>query len=317
MANFVPSNEHRLIHSLKNYCGKLPNEYEFGIGDDCAVLNSNGKLLFSVDTMVENVHFSLEFMSLEEVGYKAITSSISDIYAMGGVANSVLIQVTLPKSSKSNNLEKLYKGVNSAIKEYRIAVVGGDISRGGEWNIGVTVIGQAKNRVLYRNRAKVGDSIYVSGIPGLSSLGLNLLFKYGRSSAEVIDTTAVFAHIKPRPRERLASMLGNDSSVTSMIDISDGVGKEVRTICTESSVGAKLFLPYNISDRLLNTNIKQNPVDLFLNGGEDYELLFTASNDFTISAYNNITKIGEVVEGGATITVNGKELPLNGGWDHI
>ncbi len=324
MTSSVPSREYALINKIKNECGDAGNSYIMGIGDDCAVRKpASSSTLISADTMVENVHFRLDLMSLKELGFKAVSSSISDIYAMGGTGCSLLIQLVFPKGDKAEEqIEELYRGVGEAVKFFNTPVVGGDIAQGPCWMIAVTVLGDSGRRVIYRNGAVRGDTIWVSGTPGLSGRGLDLMLKHGRTVAEGIDAGAVKAHIAPEPHLELMDYLQEHCSVTSLIDISDGVGKESLTIAEESGVGVIVKLPLPIRRRLdLSEELECRSADeLFLKGGEDYELLFTCSEKF-VPEHDGVvfSKIGVVSESLQSYFVNGegKTVDLTGGWDHL
>lgn len=323
MANSVPSREYQLIESIREECGVSDNRWIKGIGDDCAVRKaSEAPLLISADTMVENVHFKLEYMSLAEVGFKAVSGSVSDIYAMGGVAESILIQLVFPKSDKSSEqIKEMYQGIGEAVALFGTPVVGGDIASGPCWIVGVTVLGDARKKTHFRSGAKAGDSIWVTGTPGLSGLGLDLLLSRGRAEAERIDNEAIQAHVRPVPRYSLDELYGNPL-ITSMIDISDGVGKEVLTICKESCVGAEVECPATIRKRLMahfsGISDVRSADDLFLSGGEDYELLFTASPEF-VGSSDLFTKIGVIQESTEAnfVTSNNERILLQGGFDHL
>lgn len=322
MTNSVPSREYALIEEIQKECGSAKRSYIKGIGDDCAVRNvSTSPTLISADTMVENVHFRLDLMSPEEVGYKAISSSVSDIYAMAGTGCSLIVQLVFPKSDKAEEqIRDLYRGIGRAVKQFDTPVVGGDIAAGPCWMIAVTVLGDAGSRILYRDGARPGDSIWVTGTPGLSGKGLDLLLKHGRKMAEEVDPEAVTAHVKPEPRKELPAWMENHSSITSLIDISDGVGKESLTVAKESGAGVIIELPESIASRLTEKNQTRSAEDLFLSGGEDYELLFTASPDFT-PYFDSVvfTKIGIVTESRECLFIDseGKTRDLFGGWDHL
>lgn len=311
---------------IRPLCGNSSDRWEKGIGDDCAVRKSaSSPLLLTTDTMVENVHFRLDLMTLREVGFKAIASSVSDIYAMGGTAESVAINLVFPKSHESvKQIEELYFGINEAVNLFETPIVGGDLTSGPCWIIAVTVLGDAGTSIFYRNSAKPGDSIWVTGTPGLSALGLDLLLIHGRKTAEYLDKEAVIAHIRPVPRFNLMHWIQESPEIHSMIDISDGIGKEILTIAAESQVGAEITLPEHFRERLKNSNPSilplRSPEELFLSGGEDYELLFTATADFQPESMGvQFHKIGTITENTTSyfIDLQGEKKLLAGGWDHV
>lgn len=311
-----PSKEYKLLEKIDKNCTRSINQWFIKtIGDDCAVRNTGDTpLLYSADTLVEGVHFRCDLMSLEEIGYKAAMVNISDIAAMGGTPDSMLIQLVFPKGTPDSDIIKLYNGLGAAVEEYNCPIVGGDLSQGPCWMIAVTITGCASKRVLYRSGAKVGDSVWVTGVPGLSAIGLEHLFAGEKDRANV----AIDRHVAPTPRVELGLLLAKDLSVTAMLDISDGVAKEALTLAKESGVGMELMLPDIIAGQLTSEDPKEDPAHYFLHGGEDYELFFTAGEDFEPVDRTLFHKIGRVTEGHHvyfTDTKSRMEI-VSGGWDH-
>ena len=268
-----------LIREIKKRSESVSaTHFDIAIGDDCAVrkeIFSGGRLVLSSDISIEDVHFSCGYMTLSEIGYKSAITNISDIAAMGATPDFVLVSL----AGDSKYFLEIYDGIIEASREYNVPVVGGDLSKSQKLIISITIGGIAFGRVLTRSGAKAGDNIWVSGNPGLSALGLELLQKHGRKKAQEINESAVLAHIKPKAQVELGKYLKSNDLVNSCIDISDGVAKEIREICEKSSVGAKL----------------ENNNKYFFNGGEDYELLFTADKSFIPKqGIIPFTKIGEI-----------------------
>jgi thiamine-monophosphate kinase len=290
--------ETEIIEEIKKRCRQVSDEkFDVSIGDDCAVRKriNRGNLLLSADISIEDVHFSRKYMSLFEIGYKSAVSNISDIAAMGGTPDFFIISLAFPKSFSEEEILQLYDGIIAAAKEYCVPVAGGDLSKSDKIIVSVTIGGISGKRVLRRNGAKVGDNIWVSGFPGMSGLGLNLLQKYGREKAEEIDAKAVAAHLHPKAQIKLGKYLVNNKLVHSCIDISDGIAKEIRTIARESGVGAQIFA------------VVQNS-ELFFNGGEDYELLWTADKSFKPDFDGmNFIKIGEIISQREIFLLEGNE----------
>ena len=285
--------ETQLISEIKRKCESVSaTQFDIAIGDDCAVRKeiSCGRLVLSSDISIEDVHFSQNYMTLAEIGYKSVITNISDIAAMGATPD--FLQISL--AGDSRYFLEIYDGIISASREYNVPVVGGDLSKSDKIIISITIGGIAENRVLTRSGAKIGDNIWVSGNPGSSALGFELLQKYGREKAEEINKEAVSAHIKPKAQINLGKYLKNNELVNSCIDISDGVAKEIREICGKSGVGAWLALPASESTSESRTR-QAVSLQHFYTGGEDYELLFTADKSF-IPKFENIkfTKIGEI-----------------------
>ena len=298
--------ETEIIKEIKKRCEQICDEkFEVLIGDDCAVRSKfTQNLLLSADISIEDVHFSRKYMSLSEIGYKSTISNISDIAAMGGTPDFLIVSLGLPQNDE---VLPLYDGIISAAKEYCIPIVGGDLSKSEKIIVSITIGGMSEKRVLRRNGAKVGDNIWVSGFPGMSGLGLDLLQKHGRKKAHDLNEKAVVAHIRPKAQISLGKYLANNDLVHSCIDISDGVAKEIRSIVEESGVGAQIF-------------VYQQNGDLFLNGGEDYELLWTADKSFNPEFDGiNFCKIGEITSEKEIFIVenNGKRQLATFGFEHF
>lgn len=312
-----PSKEYKLLEKIDKNCARSINQsFSKTIGDDCAIRKAGAEdLLFSADTLVEGVHFRLDLMSLKEVGYKAAMVNISDIAAMGGTPDSMLIQLVFPKGTSEEQVDELYTGLGDAVEEYNCPIVGGDLSQGPCWMIAVTITGRASERSLLRSNAEVGDGVWVTGTPGLSAIGLEKLF------AGDTDRTneAVVAHVRPRPQVKIGLNLAEDTRVHAMLDISDGVAKETLTVAKESGVGMELNLPEVVTGKLSAMNPHKTIDSYFLNGGEDYELLFTASPDFVPPSNGQFHKIGEVIAGHQVYFTDssGRREIEAGGWDHF
>jgi thiamine-monophosphate kinase len=324
MSNEYPSKEWQLINSIEKYCkiDKSDSPYEMEIGDDCAVRRGDSsKELISGDTLVEDVHFSLDYMTLKEVGFKAIASNISDIAAMGGEPDSLIVQIVFPTGSREK-IDELYQGIGEAVKEWNTPVVGGDLSKGPCWMLAITVIGRTDSKILYRSGAKVGDSLWVTKTPGKSAIGLDLLQKFGRDKAEELGAEFVNSHIKPMPSIQIGKALSK-MGVNSCLDISDGVLKEARTLAKESGVRVELFLPDEVRVELEKgaSITEKSALHYFLNSGEEYGLIFSADSYFDSEEVEGAVKIGEIVDesfGVSLISEDGKRVELSdGGWDHL
>lgn len=310
--------EFEIINLIKNKIKNNSEDIIVGVGDDCAVLRYNDKeyLLATTDTLVEGDHFNLDWSSAEQVGMKAVEQSVSDIAAMGGIPLFILISLGLPDNAGKKFIDELYSGINKKIADYKINLVGGNITHSGQIIINTTLMGKVeKNLMALRKNAKVGDSIFCSGDVGKSTTGLELL----RSN---LDGKSVIFNLEPKSRLELGRNLVKEG-VKCMIDVSDGVGAEVKHICNESNVGAIIYadkLPIKKSTIDDCKKIKKNPVDLALYGGEDFELVFTAPKEFEdkLKKYN-VNVIGDIVEKekGVRVYRNGKYLDVEGGYDHF
>jgi len=233
-----------------------------GIGDDAAVLkiNKSKSLLFTSDILIEDVHFKRKNATPYQIGRKSLAVNISDIAAMGGVPKYALLSVGLPSNLALEFVDRLYLGIRKLAENFKINIVGGDTSSSGKLIISVSLIGEVENRHLVtRSGARKGDIIFVTGSLGMAWKGKHLNF---------------------RPKLEEARTLVNNFRLSSMIDISDGLSSDLWQITTASKVGAVLFenlIPLARGLRALAKKKKKNPVDFALNGGEEFELLFTLS----------------------------------------
>ena len=297
--------EFGLIHHLSSRLKFRASDSILGIGDDCAVYpaKSGMKEVVSTDALVEDIHFKLSTTTPETLGRKAISVSLSDIAAMGGTPKRVLVTLGLPKKLSVSFLDKLYSGFNEICNQFKVELCGGDtVSSPKSFFINVTVIGEAK-RVFTRKGAKPGDLIFVTGTLGDSSLGLKLLGNKKKGGKD--HKFLVKRHLDPLARVEEAGLLARSKlNITSMIDISDGLVQDLYHVCKASKVGARIFqerLPQ--SPEFIRTCAKNkfSPLPHLLNGGEDYELLFTLPADGVknlnrqfLKAKVLVTQVGEI-----------------------
>ena len=284
-----------------------------GIGDDAAVLTFNSKnVVVTTDLLIENIHFDLSYMPLKHLGYKAIIANLSDVYAMNAEATQVTVSIAVSNRFPLEALEELYAGIETAAKIYNIDVVGGDTTSSTTGLIiSVTAIGQvAANEVVYRNGAKPNDLLVVSGDLGGAYMGLQVLerekqvFKVNPNNQPHLEDYAyiIERQLKPEARKDIVKLL-KDLKVkpTSMIDISDGLSSEILHLCKQSKVGVELYENKIPLDPQVISTCEEFNIDsttIALNGGEDYELLMTISQeDFPkIKANPNLTVIGYMTE---------------------
>jgi thiamine-monophosphate kinase len=332
-----PSFEYKLLQSLKPFLNYNKNSrYPLPIGDDAAirVCGKEEKLILTADTFVQDVHFSLSYMTLEEIGYKAMAINLSDCAAMAALPDGALVQVVFPGDCGTGkimaDMKKLYKGFNEACKHWDFPVIGGNLSKGPCWMIDITLIGRAEksSRFVLRTGAKNGDGLWVSGWPGEAGAGLAALQKWGRRRVPAQYNSLVMRHVRPSPRIALGRALGKDLRVHALIDISDGISKECRTLAYENNLGILLDdAPACVScpTRQLARHLQKDWRGWFLHGGEDYELLFAAAAAFDPSNLITstgipITRIGVFSRSfnGAGVCRNNRGIvPLKqGGWDH-
>jgi thiamine-monophosphate kinase len=288
-----PSEEYKLLKTLVPLLNfKKSTTYPIGMGDDAAVRRTKGKeqLIFTADTFVENVHFSLSSMTFRQIGFKAMAINLSDCAAMAALPDAALVQIIFPshlgQKSVTKAMHDLYKGLNDACKRWNFPVIGGNLSRGPCWIIDITLIGRAgpDDVLLCRKGIKNKDGLWITGRVGTSAAGLAALKKWG--SAENVPPkykALVKRHIRPEPRIELARALARNQHVHAMIDVSDGISKECHTLAFENKTGIILDPgPAAISSAMQSLALELNMdwKEWFFHGGEDYELLFTASVQF-------------------------------------
>lgn len=317
----------------------LKNESSItGVGDDCAILSyPNSQVLVSTDLLMEGIHFDLTYVPLKHLGYKSAIVNFSDIYAMNGSPRQIVVSLGISKRFTVEHIEELYSGIRLACEIYGVDLVGGDTSssRAG-LTISITCIGEAqKEKITLRSGANDTDLICVSGDLGAAYMGLQLLEREKIASAGQHDFQPQFQgkeylierQLKPEARKDIISELDKLGIVpTSMIDISDGLSSELIHICKNSNVGCRIYeerIPIDYQTAIMAEELSMNLVTAALNGGEDYELLFTVPlhQHNLIESMQGIKIIGHVTKenlGYAMITRDGNEIPLKAqGWDHI
>ena len=318
---------------------KIKNETTIrGIGDDAAVLNyNNKKILVTTDLLVEGIHFNLIYTPLKHLGYKAVAVNLSDICAMNGVPRQITVSIAISKKFTVEAIEELYEGIRLACEKYGIDLIGGDTSSSlTGLLISVTAIGEANETdIVYRSGAKVNDLICVSGDLGAAYMGLQLLEREKYMFTENSKIQPDFSgheyilerQLKPEPRIDIIKKLTEiNVKPTSMIDISDGLSSELMHICKNSNVGCKIYsekIPIDITTCNMANEFNIAPEIAALNGGEDYELLFTVSlKDYEkIKNLKEISVIGNIIDesdGMNLISDDGKQIPITAqGWNGI
>ncbi len=283
------------------------------IGDDAAVIDNNGLLtVVTTDAMVEGIHFDLIYTPLKHLGYKAVVSNLSDIYAMNAIPKHITVSLAISNRFSVEALEEFYSGIYAACKAYGVDLIGGDTCSSNKGMfISITAIGQGeKEKLCYRNTAKVGDLICVTGNLGASFVGLQLLERerqiYLSNPGVQPDLEeqkyVIGRQLKPEARRDMIEAFAKNNLVpTSMIDISDGLASELFHICKQSNVGAiveESGVPIHPETELLAIKFKLDPITCALSGGEDYELLFTIDpKDLDKVKYlPDIYIMGEIVE---------------------
>ncbi len=324
-------------HLTKNFDVKHASTLK-SIGDDAAVLDfATKKTVISTDLLIEGVHFDLAYMPLRHLGYKAVVVNLSDICAMNAKPTQITVSVAVSNRFPLEALEELFDGIALAAKIYNVDVIGGDTTSSQKGLIlSVTAIGEAnEDEIVYRNGAKENDLLVVTGDLGSAYMGLQVLerekqvFQVNPNNQPDLDayTYLIERQLKPEARTDVRELLEQlEVKPTSMIDISDGLSSEILHICKQSKVGCNLYeekIP--VDPQFINVceefNIDSTTVAI--NGGEDYELLFTiALDDFDkIKANPNFTVIGHVVnetEGAHLITRANTKIPLKArGWNAL
>jgi len=262
-----------------------------GVGDDAAVIAAGGDdaIVVSTDALLEGVDFDLTYFPLKHLGYKAVTVGASDILAMNALPEQIMISLGVSSKMSVEALKDLYEGIEFACKELGIDLAGGDTRASMTGlTIGITTIGRARRKAIsYRGGAQFNDLICITGNLGAAYMGLQLLEREKRVLADVENPEPQFAgheyllqrYLKPRARKDIIEALAEEKIVpTSMIDISDGLASEVLQICKASKCGARIYLdriPIAKQTTALAEEMHADPVVAALNGGEDYELMFT------------------------------------------
>ncbi len=297
-----------------------------GIGDDAAAWHSDASIqLATVDTMIQGVHFSLETMTWKELGWKSLAINLSDIAAMGGVPRYALVALALPEDTEVEDASQLYEGMIGLAEQFQTAIVGGNVSRSPVVSVTITILGDSLNdKILRRSSASTGDTIAVTGYPGSAAAGLEMLTKNLQFGAETA-TYLRSAFVRPKPRITEGQLLLKQG-VTTAIDTSDGLLADLRHICEASGVGARLNTDLLPVHPAIGNNFGERALELALSGGEDYELLFTASAKIAERVRAKmeypVTSIGEITSGEpgkiSLLDADGKPVKISQtGWEHF
>jgi len=299
-----------------------------GIGDDTAAWHGDASTqLVTTDSLFQDIHFTLRTTPWYELGWKALAVNLSDIAAMGGVPKYALISLALPGHTEVEDVTALYKGMIELAQQFEVAIVGGDTSRAPLVSITITVLGSAKKRdghILTRSAAKPGEKIAVTGYLGAATAGLEMLTNQLQFDSETTTQLSnAFLHSWPRVAE---GQLLVEQGVRTAIDISDGLVSDLTHICKASQVGARIEINRVPIPSTVRANFGDRALELALSGGEDYELLFTASaeviNKVKEVASCPVTVIGEIIAdkiGEVTLVdASGNLFNLGKiGWEHF
>ncbi|SFS40835.1 thiamine-phosphate kinase [Zhouia amylolytica] len=328
--------EFGLIDHLTKYFDPIHESTIKGVGDDAAVLDFKGhKTVISTDLLVEGVHFDLSYTPLKHLGYKAVMVNLSDIYAMNALATQITVSIAASNRFPLEALEELYAGIQLACKNYKVDLIGGDTTSSNKGLlISITAIGKATdNEITYRSGAQPNDLLVTSGDIGGAYMGLQILerekevFKVNPNNQPDLSPYSyiIERQLKPEARKDIPQLLKDlEVKPTSMIDISDGLSSEIIHICKNSKVGCNLFedkIP--LDPQVISTceEFDLNSTTVALSGGEDYELLFTISQDDypKIKANPHLTVIGHMTaegEGIHLITRANTKIPITSmGWN--
>ena len=316
----------KMVSSSQNNQSEPCQQLVVGIGDDAAVWHGDASTqLATIDSLIQDVHFSLRIISWKELGWKALAVNLSDIAAMGGVPGYVLVSLALPGDTEVEDVAALYEGMIELAQQFEVAIVGGDTCQAPVVSITVTVLGSIKGKyVLSRSAARPGDKVAVTGYPGSAAAGLEMLTNKLQFAPDV-TTYLRDSFVRPLPRIAEGQLLV-EQGVTTAIDISDGLLSDLRQICKASQVSARVEVDRLPVPSMVRDNFGKRALELALSGGEDYELLFTAGDEVINKVRGEapypVTMIGEITAGKpgevSLFDTNGNPFNLReAGWEHF
>lgn len=332
--------EFGLIKHLTEDIKPVNAETKYGIGDDAAVLDYSGEnkqVLVTTDLLMEGVHFDLVYTPLKHLGYKSAMVNLSDIYAMNGTPKQITVSLAISKRFSIEDLDDFYDGVKLACKLHNVDIVGGDTTSSVTGlAISITCIGEAdKDKVVYRNGAHDTDLICVSGDLGAAYMGLQLMEREKAVFQGEKDVQPDFAgkeyllerFLKPEARRDIIEELAKAGiKPTAMMDVSDGLSSELMHICSQSNAGCRVYeerIPIDYQTAVMAEEFNMNLSTCALNGGEDYELLFTVplTAHEKVSQIKDVKIIGHITKpemGCALVTRDGNEMELKAqGWNPL
>ena len=330
--------EFGLIKHLTEHIRLQNPESKYGVGDDAAVLDFAGQqTLVTTDLLMEGVHFDLVYTPMKHLGYKAAIVNFSDIYAMNGTPKQITVSLAVSKRFCIEDLELFYEGLQLACKLHGVDIVGGDTTSSVTGlAISITCLGVANQEaIVYRNGAKETDLICVSGDLGAAYMGLQLLEREkavfdGQQEVNPDFTGKEYLlerQLKPEARKDIIEELAQKGiRPTSMMDISDGLSSELMHICTQSKVGCRVYeerIPIDYQTAVMAEELNMNVTTCTLNGGEDYELLFTVplTDHDKVATMKGVKVIGHITKpelGCGLITRDGQEFELKAqGWNPL
>lgn len=335
--------EFGLIERIRELLPQAKNAL-LGIGDDCAALRPTpGRdLLLTTDLLVDGVDFTQQTITAFCLGRKAMAVNLSDIAAMGGLPRAALVTLALSPEAEVEFVDELYRGLQEEGARYAVEVIGGDFSASSTLIIGVTLVGEVEpGRAVTRSGARPGERIWVTGRLGGSAAGLAALRAGFRLRDEQVEAPfevsaelkeairrAITRHLCPIPRVREGRALAQAGVASAMIDLSDGLALDLRHLCRESGISARIRedqIPVDPVASAIGQHLGEEPLTLALEGGEDFELLFTSSSA-SVDIFRlfedgiDVTEVGEVEEAGKgclLVQRSGEAVPLTGGYDHF
>ncbi|MBQ9217354.1 MAG: thiamine-phosphate kinase [Muribaculaceae bacterium] len=309
-----------------------------GVGDDCAVMNyGDRRTLVTTDLLLEGIHFDLRYVPLKHLGYKSVVVNLSDIYAMNGTPRQITVSLGISKRFTLEHIEELYSGIRLACQEYGVDLVGGDTSASVTGLlISITALGEARAEdIVYRNGARDTDLICVSGDLGAAYMGLQLLERERQVAAGLKDDSfqpdfagkeyLLERQLKPEARRDVIAELHElGIRPTAMMDVSDGLSSELLHICKASSVGCRVYedrIPIDYQTAIQAEEFNMNLVTAAMNGGEDYELLFTVplTDHEKVAQMKTAKLIGRITKpelGAYLVSRDNQELEIRAqGWN--
>ena len=334
--------EFGLIKHLTQGISLTNESSRYGIGDDCAVLTfPQSPVLVTSDMLMEGVHFDLVYTPLKHLGYKAAMVNFSDVYAMNGTPRQLIVNLAVSKRFAVEDLEQLYSGIRLACQEHQVDIVGGDTTSSlTGLAISMTCIGEAEDgQVVYRNGARDTDLVCVSGNLGAAYMGLQLLERekavFNAQADKEVAAQPDFSgreyllerQLRPEARRDIIAAL-REAGIrpTAMMDISDGLSSEMMHICTQSHAGCRIYeerIPIDYQTAVTAEEFNMNVTTCAMNGGEDYELLFTVplTQHDHVAAIPDVKIIGHITaeeKGCALIARDGQEFELKAqGWNPL
>lgn len=335
--------EFALIERIRSMLPR-PHDTLFGIGDDCAALRpaAGTDLLLTTDLLVDGVDFTPQTITPFQLGRKAMGVNLSDIAAMGGLPRAALVTLAIPPDEEIEFVDELYRGLREEGARFGVEIIGGDLSASSTLMISVTLVGEVEaGKAVTRSGAKPGEWIWITGRLGAAAAGLTALragcrlrndqveipFEVSGSLREAIGQ-AIERHLCPIPRIREGRALAQAGAASAMIDLSDGLASDLAHLCRESGVSARIRedqIPVDQAASAIAQHFGQEPFAMALQGGEDFELLFTSSwdpADITALFSDAVTvtavgKVGEAGQGCRLERQDGKTVALTGGYDHF